>query len=299
MLFESFMIYFGWFAAAAFIVVAGYKIAKIAMLPKNLRWEVYPVPHEAKAKRRYGGSYMEEVDWTKKRESGSIIPELVEMGTEIFALKKVREHNVYGIWLFSMAMHWGIYLYFGWLALLVAQNLILIPALAYATTVLGLVSFILGIFGTLSLTIKRATNPNLKLYTAPIDYFNLFFLASFFVVGLASWLTSLSFDAHAAYIASVLFFKPAAVPTIVLVGFLLFELFMVYMPFSKLIHYFAKYFTFHHSLWDDAFSAKGSPTERKIVEQLAYGVRWSAPHIVPGKTWLEEAQTTAVESEKR
>ena len=299
MLFESFMIYFGWFAAAAFVVVAGYKIARIATMPKNLRWEVYPVPHEAEQKRRYGGSYMEEVDWAKKRESGSVIPEFIEMGTEIFALKKVREHNVYGIWLFSMAMHWGIYLYFGWLALLVAQNLILIPALAYATTVLGLVSFILGIFGTLSLTIKRATNPNLKLYTAPIDYFNLLFLASFFIVGLISWLTELSFDAHAAYIGSILSFKPTAVPTRVLVGFLLFELFMVYMPFSKLIHYFAKYFTFHHSLWDDAFSAKGSPTERKIVEQLSYGVNWSAPHIAPGKTWLEEAQIVAAEGESK
>jgi nitrate reductase gamma subunit len=264
-----------------------------------LRWEVYPVPHEAEAKRRYGGSYMEEIDWTKKHESGSIVPEFIEMGTEIFALKRVREHNVYGIWLFSMAMHWGIYLYFGWLALLVAQNLLPIPAIAYATTIVGLASFVLGIFGTLALVVKRATNPDLRLYTAPIDYFNLLFLASFFSVGLVSWLANLSFDAHAAYIGSVLSFKPTAVPTLVLVGFLLFELFMIYMPFSKLIHYFAKYFTFHHSLWDDAFSAKGSPTERQIIEQLAYGVGWSAPHIVPGKTWLEEAQLAGMEGESK
>jgi nitrate reductase gamma subunit len=299
MVFESLMIYLGWFAAAAFISVAGYKIARIARMPKNLRWEVYPVPHEAEARRRYGGSYMEEVDWAKKHESGSVFPEFIEMGTEIFALKKVREHNIYGIWLFSMAMHWGIYLYFGWLALLVAQNLLPIPAIAYATTAVGLASFVLGILGTLSLAVKRATNPDLRLYTAPIDYFNLFFLASFFVVGFVSWLTNLSFDAHAAYIGSVLSFKPTAVPTSVLVGFLLFELFMIYMPFSKLIHYFAKYFTFHHSLWDDAFSAKGSPAERKTIEQLAYVVKWSAPHIVPGKTWLEEVQMTAIEGESK
>lgn len=293
------MIYFGWFAAAAFIGVAGYKIAKVATMPKNLRWEVYPVPHEVEQRRRYGGSYMEEVNWTKKREAGSAIPEFVEMGTEIFALKKVREYNVYGIWLFSMAMHWGIYLYFGWLALLVAQTFIPIPAIAYATTAVGLASFILGIFGTLTLVVKRATNPDLKLYTAPIDYFNLLFLVSFFIVGLASWLMSFSFDAHAAYVGSVLLFRPVAVPAIVLVGFLLFELFMIYMPFTKLIHYFAKYFTFHHSLWDDAFSAKGSPTDRKTVEQLSYGVGWSAPHIVSGKTWLEEVQITTVEGQPK
>ncbi len=296
---ELFMIYFGWLAAVVFIAVASYKIARIATMPKNLRWEVYPVPHEGEDKRRYGGSYMEEVDWTKKRESGSVLPAYVEMGTEIFALKKVRENNVYGIWPLSMAMHWGIYLYFGWLALLVAQNLFPVPAIASATTVAGLASFILGIFGTVALIVKRATNPDLKLYTAPIDYFNLLFLASFFIVELISWLMDLSFTAHAAYIASVLTFQPAAVPALVLVGFLLFELFMIYMPFSKLIHYFAKYFTFDQTLWDDAFSAKGSPTDRKIVEQLAYGVGWSAPHIAPGKTWLEQAQTSAVEGESK
>ncbi len=293
------MIYFGWFAAAAFIVVAVYKIARITTMPKNLRWEVYPVPHEAEAKRRYGGSYMEEVDWTKKHEPASVIPEFIEMGAEIFALKKVKEYNAYGIWLFSMAMHWGIYLYFGWLALLIVQNIISIAAISYVTTVVGLASFLLGIFGTLSLAVKRATNPDLSPYTAPIDYFNLLFLASFFIVGLVSWLTNFSFDAHVAYIGSVLSLQPAAVPTIVLVGFLLFELFMIYMPFTKLIHYFAKYFTFHQSLWDDGFSAKGSPTERKVIAQLAYGVGWSAPHIAPGKTWLEEAQIVAAEGESK
>ncbi|MCL4393997.1 MAG: respiratory nitrate reductase subunit gamma [Chloroflexi bacterium] len=296
---ESFMIYFGWAAAVLFFVVAGFRIYRIATMPKNLRWEVYPVPHEAEERRQYGGSYMEEVDWTKKAKHGSVVPEFLEMGTEIFALKKVRENNVYGIWPFSMAMHWGIYLYFGWLALLLARVLFPFGALSYAATAVGLASFVLGAFGSLALIAKRASNPDLAQYTAPIDYFNLLFLASFFVLGLISWLGDPSLDAHAAYISSVLFFKPTSVPAVVLFSFLVFEAFMIYMPFTKLIHYFAKYFTFHHSLWDDAFSSKGSLTDRKIVEQLSYSVRWSAPHIVAGKTWLEQAQNAAIESDKK
>ena len=296
---EPFMIFFGWFAAAAFIGVSAFKIVKVATMPLNLRWEVYPVPHEAEEKRGYGGSYMEDVDWSKKPRAASIVPEFVEMGAEIFALKKVKTYNVYGIWFFSMAMHWGIYLYFGWLLLLVVGNLIPLAALDVLATVVGLASFILGTFGSLALVVKRATNADLHLYTAPIDYFNLLFITAFFVMSLASWLTHFSFAAHKAYIGSVLFFRPTAIPFATLLAFFLFESFMVYMPFTKLIHYFAKYFTFHHSLWDDEYSAKGSASDQKIIQQLAYRVNWSGPHIVAGKTWLEQAQNAATESGKK
>jgi nitrate reductase gamma subunit len=299
MTFEWFMILFGWFAALAFVVVAGYRIFKIAQLPLNLRWEVYPVPHESEDKRAYGGSYMEELDWTTKPRSAPVIPEFIEMGTEIFALKRVREHNVYGLWPFSLAMHWGIYLYLSWLLLLVVENLISLPALSYLTTAVGLASFLLGLFGTLSLVVKRATNPDLHLYTTPVDYFNLLFLAAFFALSLAAWLNGLSFASHRAYIGSVLFFQPVATPTLTLAAFFVFELFMIYMPFTKLIHYLAKYFTFHHSLWDDEFNAKGSARDRKLLDQLAYPIRWSGPHIAPGKTWLEEVKLTMTGSDKK
>jgi nitrate reductase gamma subunit len=96
-----------------------------------------------------------------------------------------------------------------------------------------------------------------------------------------------------------LFFRPAPAPALVVASFLLFELFIAYMPFSKLLHYIIKYFVYHQGLWDDAFKVKGSATDRQIVEQLGYTVTWSGPHIVQGKTWLEEAQELAVEGEKK
>ena len=34
--------------------------------PLHVRWELYPVPHEGD-KAKHGGSYMEEVDWWKKK----------------------------------------------------------------------------------------------------------------------------------------------------------------------------------------------------------------------------------------
>jgi nitrate reductase gamma subunit len=299
MIFEWFMILFGWLAAALFVVLSAYKIFKIAAMPMSVRWEVYPVPHEAGDKRRYGGSYMEHVDWVSKPRATNRICEYLEMGIEIFGLKKVKEHNVYSIWFFSLAMHWGLYLYFGWLFLLGADNLLNLSILALLTNVVGVVAFGFGLFGSLALVIRRATQHELKLYTAPIDYFNLLFIASFFAAGLVAWLGDFSFAAHKAYVGSVLFLKPTAAPFPVTFSFLLFELFVIYMPFSKLILYFAKFFTFHHGLWDDEFNVKGSARDRKLVEQLAYTANWSAPHIAKGKTWLEEAQTVSVESEKK
>lgn len=292
---EYLLILFGWLSAALFVIVSAYKIYRVATSPLNVRWEVYPVPHEEGERRHYGGSYMEEVDWAKKARASSLAAELVEMGQEIFLLQRVRKYNPYGIWLLSMAMHWGLYLGAGLLALLVVEHFVALPVLALLTTIVGVVAFALGTLGALGLMVKRAIDRNLNLYTAPIDYFNLLWLATLFVLGLASFAVNGSFAAHRAYIGSVLTFTPTPTPMLVALTFLVFELFVIYMPFSKLIHYFAKYFTYHSQLWDDAFKTKGSPTDRKVQEQLAYTVAWSAPHIVPGKSWLEQAQNPNVE----
>jgi nitrate reductase gamma subunit len=296
---EWFLILFGWFAAALFVAVSAYKMYRVATAPLNVRWEVYPVPHEEGARRHYGGSYMEEVDWARKPRAGSLVAEFVEMAQEIFLLQRVRKYNPYGIWLLSLAMHWGLYLGAGLLALLIIENVLALPALAPLTTIVGAVAFALGTIGALGLVVKRATDRNLNLYTAPIDYFNLLWLAAIFVLGLVSFALTGSFAAHRAYIGSVLTFQPAPLPPLVVLTFFVFELFVIYMPFSKLIHYFAKYFTYHSQLWDDAFKTSGSPTDKKVVEQLAYPVAWSAPHIVAGKSWLEQAQNPNVEGEKK
>jgi hypothetical protein len=85
----------------------------------------------------------------------------------------------------------------------------------------------------------------------------------------------------------------------VLIHFIALELFLIYMPFTKIIHYIGKYFTFEQTLWDDAFKASNSPADKKVQRQLGYTVTWSAPHIVANKTWLEQAQLTAMEDAKK
>jgi nitrate reductase gamma subunit len=307
MAFQWFVTVLAWASVVIFFAVAAYRVRKISAMPLGLRWEVYPIPHEARAKREYGGSYMEETDWVKGHKRRSFLaevveflaPEAIEIGTEIATMKKVRGHNRYGIWAFSTLLHWGIYLFVLWTLLLIIGGVTGGGALASIAGVLGPVACVVGLAGAIGLIVRRATVPDLARYTAPIDYFNLGFLAAIFVCGLISWAGDPALAGHRAYFAGVVRFQPAAAPWSVIVTFLLFWAFVIYMPFSKLLHYVIKYFLYHQGLWDDAFKAKGSAADKRIMEQLGYRVTWQGPHIVPGKTWLEEAQTPAVEGGKK
>jgi len=291
MTFQWFTIVFGWGAVIFFIAAVVYKIHHFVAMPINLRWEVYPVPHETGDKRRYGGSYMEEVDWVRKPRPSSLFAEWAEMGSEIFLLKRVRKHNPYHLWPLSLALHWGLYLLILWIGLLAATAFI--HPLAFLIPAVGIAAFVLGACGTVGLMVKRATHRYLSIYTAPLDYFNLAFLAAIFGLGLVSWLGDPHFSQHRSYIASLLLFRPTPVSANVVLFFLLLQAFAIYMPFSKLIHYIMKHFTFHETLWDDAFNVKGSKRDQQIASQLSYPVSWAGSHIAQGKTWLEDVHESS------
>jgi nitrate reductase gamma subunit len=292
---QWFTIIFGWASVALFVALAVRKIYLFATMPLNLRWEVYPVPHERSDRRGYGGSYMEQTDWAAQPPPAGQGAELVEMASEIFLLKRVREHNRYGLWPLSLALHWGIYLLLFWIALLAVANWL--PALRWPAIVIGGAALVLGAGGAVGLIVRRATQPALRHYTAPIDYFNLVFLAAIFGLGLASWIIDPLFSPHQAYLGSVLTFRPTSIAPLVLAMFLLLEAFAIYMPFSKLLHYIMKHFTFSETLWDDDFRRKGSRVDRRVARQLTYSADWAGPHIGAGKTWQEEVQETGVDEE--
>jgi nitrate reductase gamma subunit len=297
MITEWFMIALGWVSLIAFLGVATYKITRVTAQPLNVRWEVYPVPHETKERREYGGSYMEEVDWAKTALRPSRLPGLIEIGKEVVYLKRVREFNKYGLWILSLAMHWGLYL--GALTIVLAVVEKIFGTTFPFTPIIGGVAFLIGAIGSLGIIAKRVTNAELNLYTVPADLFNLGWIAALFVLGIVGGLMDPALAGYRAYIGNVLTFNPVPVPFIVSLHFAALELFLIYMPFTKIIHYIGKYFTFEQTLWDDAFKTKDSDADRKVQQQLGYTVTWNAPHIVPGKTWLEQAQMTATEDAKK
>lgn len=284
-----FAAYLAWVAVAIFVVMVIYRFVTFNSMPVHLRWELYPLPLEPK--HHYGGSYMEEVDYVRKPRHHVRVYGLLDMASEVFLLKRVKEYNKYGLWPFSFCMHWGIYLLCFWVVLLVVEKIFNWMAIAPFTNVIAGVALIAGAFGSLGLILKRIGNPELSSYTAPVDYFNLLFLLAIFGSGVIAWATSPGFfDDARAYVAGVLALQPATVPFWLALQFLLFELFLIYMPFSKLVHYVAKYFTIDKVLWDDILNVKGSPIDKKITAQLSYKLTWAGPHIVPGKTWVEEVE---------
>lgn len=286
-----FPVYSGWFSILFFVSLTAYRFYRMARMPLNLRWEVYPVPHETRERRPYGGSYMERTDWARNRCPSSRLAELAEMGAEIFFLNRLRRHNPFGLWPFSLAMHWGLYLFLLWILLLAAAHET--RALFPAVVAVGPAGLALGLCGTLGLLVKRMTVRELAMYTTPVDYFHLIFLATIFGLGLISWATDPTFSQHQAYVVSVISFRPVTASPLVHFLFFLLQAFAVYMPFSKLIHYVMKHFTFTEILWDDVYKRKDSAKDRQIARQLSFSKDWSAAHIGRDKTWLQDARETS------
>jgi hypothetical protein len=81
--------------ACAAIFAAGciVRAVRYARLPLHLRWELYPVPHEAPDRAAHGGSYFEQLDWWMKPPESNFFGELAAMLPEIVFLKGVWEHN--------------------------------------------------------------------------------------------------------------------------------------------------------------------------------------------------------------
>ncbi len=56
-------------------------------------------------------------------------------------------------------------------------------------------------------------------------------------------------------------------------------IFIAYMPFTHLSHFFTKYFTYHKIRWDDEANTSGSKIESKVNDYLKLQVDWQAAHI--------------------
>ena len=77
--------------ACVAIIVA--KMVGYLKKPMHLRWEIYPVAHEAPERLKHGGSYMEELDWWKKPYHSSTLGTLTGFLKEALFLHATYEHN--------------------------------------------------------------------------------------------------------------------------------------------------------------------------------------------------------------
>ncbi len=285
-----------------FIVAVAVRAIRLATTPVHLRWELYPVAHE-KDRVRYGGSYFEELDWWTKPQEKSMFGELAVMIPEILLLKGVWEYNR-SLWWWSFPLHFGLYLVIGMAALtlvaaLIGAQTVFGGVLTSVATVLGWIGYTLGVLGAIGLLIYRLSSHKLRSFSPLGAYFNLVFLLVLFGTGL--WVFSVVSTPTAALVdwgRSLLTASSAGpVPGIVGLHVTVAFLFMLYLPFTHMTHFFTKYFTYHAVRWNDQPNVRGSKLEKAIQEQLAYPVSWSAKHLKADgkKTWADIATDTDME----
>jgi nitrate reductase gamma subunit len=98
----------------------------------------------------------------------------------------------------------------------------------------------------------RIQDGNLRVLSSFEEYFNLAFLAAVATAGLRASVPHASSSSRS-YIMGLLTFQPVATPLSgdQLLAVFLGGLFLIYLPWSKMIHYVAKYFTYHHIKWQE------------------------------------------------
>lgn len=291
---------FMYLAVAVFVVVTLKKVVTIAAMPRHLRWDLYPIAHEGPA-----GSVFQQAEFWRQPRAYHFALELKEMAEEILLLKRTFLYNR-KIWNFSYPMHAGFYLICGWLGLVLAGGLVELAAgvkvaaaqvfwaqaLNAVTVAAGAAGLVFGLYGCLGLLWMRYTDENLREYSSPVTYLNLYLLIALFAVGLAAWLTEdVSFALARGYAAALLTFSPAALPPLMTLEALLFGVFLIYLPFSRMLHFAAKYFFYHNIMWDDELLVVGGGLDKAVGGYLHYRAQWTAPHLKAGDSWLEQATT--------
>jgi nitrate reductase gamma subunit len=275
-----------WLGVAVFVLGCAWRAWRYASAPEHLRWDLYPVAHEPNS---HGGSYLEEKDWWTKPRKTSLVGEVVFMAEEILLLRGVWKHNP-TLWWGSMPFHWGLYLMvattFGLVAAALGLNL---PLLLDALAVIGGLGGALLAVGSLVLLYQRSRDPQLRPYTAPADLMNLGLLAA---LGVLSVLVAFGgMGPVGAAVGALLRLQPPRVSPLLGTQMAVAALFLVYLPATRMVHFFSKYFTYHAVRWDDRPRETGSALDRRLRRALDFGVDWSAPHAKTGKTWAEVATT--------
>jgi nitrate reductase gamma subunit len=265
-----------------FVFILVYRTVRIINMPTHLRWELAPIPHE-KGKGKYGGSYYEEYEWWGKRRQKSLIAVIKYMAIEILLLQAIWKHNR-ALWPLSLAFHTGIYL----VALAVLLSIIgafmsiggiTSGVLLDITSVIVIIGYILGGLGAIGLILKRISDANLRPFSSFSTYFNLIFLGAIFVTGIISWLQAGNLAADMSFIIKQTLTLDSAInitfPLSLHISLSL--LFLIYLPLTNMIHFVAKYFTYHEIRWDD------EPQDTKMTEEIQglmkQPVGWSSSHI--------------------
>jgi nitrate reductase gamma subunit len=301
-------------AALVFIVASITRAVRFARSPLHLRWELYPVPHEAPERVRHGGSYFEQSEWWRQRRRQNLAGEFRFMVPEILFLHALRTFNR-PLWYRSFPFHFGLYLLAGTTGLLFASAAIvrLIPAAGTGAALMvvrslaaisGVVGLLLAITGAVGLLHRRLTDPALRVATTPGDVVNLlFFIVALGLLGIGYAVRPAGAPGALALVGGLLSWDLEVQTSPVLAaGIVATALLAAYIPLTHMAHFIAKYFTYHSVRWDDKPLRDNPKRALAIADYLTFRPTWAAGHIRrPDETptWAEVVATNPAQETRR
>ncbi len=278
-----------------FLVITAYRILDIIRLPVHLRWELAPIPHE-KGKYHYGGSYLEEYEWWRRPRRRSHIASITYMLQEILLMRGIWKNNR-SLWPFSLLLHAGIYLFIITLLLYIIDAIFIITGVPTRilnvfqniTSVVALAGYLAGSLGAVSLILKRRLDSNYRPFTTLSMYFRLTFLGAVFISGIWAWAASPAFASETSeFVKNLITLNNGITAAPALAAHIIISLlFIVYLPFTDMLHFITKYFTHHAVRWND--EPLDEKMNKKLERLVNEPVSWAAPHAGSGKSWAEIA----------
>jgi nitrate reductase gamma subunit len=275
-----------------FVFILTYRTIRIASLPVHLRWELAPIPHE-RDRNKYGGSYLEGYEWWQQPRKKSFTAVIKYMAVEILLLRAIWKHNR-ALWPLSLTFHAGVYLVILAVLLSIIHALVSIGGatsklLLDVAWIIAIIGYITGGLGVVGLILKRISNKDLRPFSSFTTYFNLFFLGAIFFTGYLSWLKSGNLAADMSLIIKQTLTLDNAInisyPLSLHIGLSL--VFLIYLPLTNMIHFVAKYFTYHEIRWDD--EPQDEKMTAKIRGLMEQPVGWASSHIrtEEKKNWMD------------
>jgi nitrate reductase gamma subunit len=296
---DVFLAVFTYLAYIFIIVMYAIKTVKYIRMPTHLRWDLYPVAYEERYS--YAGSYFKLADRQKDIRGKRTLRRVLFLLKEYFTLSEYYKRDG-NYWLFLYLWHIGfiliitfhIFCFIGAVSMLfgitISPDSSNIPGLFlyYSILFTGVPSFIAGAFGSTGLFVKRIINKDLSLYTSPLNYFSYTFILAVFLSGLYAWLfVDPVLSEYRAFWKGLITLNFINVKPSTTVHILLFNLFLIYLPFTRSMHYITRFFAFFLIRWDDKPNLRGSGLEKRLQKLFDQRITWSAPHIESGKTWKE------------
>jgi nitrate reductase gamma subunit len=293
------------------VVVYTAKVVAWLRLPPHIRWDLYPVIHEENY--RYGGSYYEQQEWwTKPRQKNTLRSLLYSLKDNFYMGEYYERNRLY--WLFLLPWHFGFIFIITFHILCFFAAVSIVGGLdigSVSTHVAGRIfyyillftggfAFLTGTFGSIGMLIIRLTDRALRTYAMPMNFFNYGFFLVIYGSGLLAWLLlDPTLEEYRAYWVGLVTLSPPVLHPMTILHIVLFDIFLIYLPFTRSTHYITRILAYFFIRWDDEPNLPGSKLEKQIGGLLQRKVSWEGPHIQAGKSWAEVATASGLTETKK